>query len=258
MALGAMDGKVAVITGATGGIGAAIARRFAHEGASLILVGRNQSRAAAVMEELLAVTAGVDVVICDIRSDVAVDALADRVRRRYGRIDTLVLNAGAITFAPTCDVTTDQYDEMMDVNVRAPWMCVRAMQSMLADGAAILFTSSVSATTHFPGETVYCMSKAALTPLVQGLSVELGARGIRVNAICPGVIGGAGMSQDAIDASENPAAELTANIANTPLARLGTLDEIAYAAAFLTSDRSSFITGTSLVIDGGLTVPRIS
>jgi NAD(P)-dependent dehydrogenase (short-subunit alcohol dehydrogenase family) len=125
------------------------------------------------------------------------------------------------------------------------------------DNAAIVVTSSVSAFTHFPGETVYCMSKAALTPLVQGLAVELGARGISVNALCPGVIGEAGMSQDAIDASADPRSELAANVANTPLRRLGTLEDVADATLYLASDRAAFITGTMMVLDGGLTVPRI-
>jgi NAD(P)-dependent dehydrogenase (short-subunit alcohol dehydrogenase family) len=147
---------------------------------------------------------------------------------------------------------------MMDVNVRAPWLCVRALNSVLADRASIVATSSVSASTHFPGETVYCMSKAALTPFAHGLAVELGERGIRVNALCRGVIGGEGMSQDAINASSDPHTELAANIANTPLRRLGSLEEIADATVFLASDRSAFITGTNLVIDGGLTIPRIS
>jgi NAD(P)-dependent dehydrogenase (short-subunit alcohol dehydrogenase family) len=258
MAVGELAGKVAVITGATGGIGAAIARRFAREGTSLVLAGRSRDRADALAAELRAADATVDVVIGDIRTDACVDALTDLVSREYGRIDVLVLNAGAITFAPTCDITPEQYDEMMAVNVRAPWMCVRGMHSLLADGASIVVTSSVSATTHFPGETVYCMSKAALTPLVQGLAIELGQRGIRVNALCPGVIGEAGMSQDAMNSSADPAAEATANAVYTPLARLGALAEIADATVFLASDQSSFITGTSLVIDGGLTIPRIS
>jgi NAD(P)-dependent dehydrogenase (short-subunit alcohol dehydrogenase family) len=257
MAVGSIAEKVAVITGATGGIGSAIAQRFAAEGAKLVLAGRNQSRAAALLESLRSAGATVDFVIGDIRSDACIEGLLQTVRCRYDHIDVLVLNAGAITFAPTCDITPDQFDEMMDVNVRAPWMCVRRFHELLADTASIVVTNSVSAFTHFPGETVYCMSKAALTPLVQGLAVELGHRGIRVNALCPGVIGEAGMSQNAIDASPDPHVELAANLANTPLRRLGTLEEVADAALYLASDRSAFITGTSLVLDGGLTVPRV-
>jgi len=253
-----LAGRVAVITGATGGIGAAIARRFAEEGAKLVLAGRNQKRAATLMESLRTDGAAVDFVIGDIRSNAFIEGLSETVRRTHGHVDALVLNAGAITFALACDITPDQFDEMMDVNVRAPWLCVRALYSLLADRASIVVTSSVSASTHFPGETVYCMSKAALTPFVHGLAVELGERGIRVNALCPGVIGGEGMSQDAINASSDPRTELAANIANTPLRRLGSLEDIADATVFLASDRSAFITGTNLVIDGGLTIPRIS
>jgi len=257
MAVGALTDKVAVITGATGGIGAAIARRFAEEGAKLVLAGRNQARAAQLLEALRSSGATADFAIGDVRSEEFFDGLGESVRRRHGRIDILVLNAGAITFAPTCEITPEQFDEMLDVNVRAPWLGVRALHRVLADKASIVITGSVSASTHFPGETVYCMSKAALTPLVHGLAVELGGRGIRVNALCPGVIGGAGMSQDAIDASADPRSEVATNIANTPLRRLGTLEEVADAALYLASDRSAFITGTSLVLDGGLTVPRV-
>lgn len=257
MAVGKLRDKVTVITGATGGIGSAIARRFADEGAKLILAGRSQMRAATLLESLRANGATANFVIGDVRSEEFVDALRETVCREYGRIDILVLNAGAITFAPTWEITPTQFDEMMNVNVRAPWLCVRALHRLLSDNASIVVTGSVSATTHFPGETVYCMSKAALTPLVNGLAVELGERGIRVNALCPGVIGEAGMSQDAIDASSDPRQAVAANIANTPLRRLGSPDEVADAALYLASDRSAFITGTSLVLDGGLTVSRV-
>lgn len=159
MAIGVLTDKVAVITGATGGIGAAIARRFAEESAKLVLAGRNQARAAQLLETLRSAGATADFAIGDVRSEQFFDGLGETVRRRHGRIDTLVLNAGAITFAPTCEITAEQFDEMMDVNVRAPWLSVRALHQVLADNASIVITSSVSASTHFPGETVYCMSE---------------------------------------------------------------------------------------------------
>ena len=252
-----LDGKVAVITGATAGIGQAVARKFAAEGADLVLTGRRRDRAEALAAELREAGAYVELVIGDIRSDELLDELAQTVRSSYGRIDSLVLNAGVIAYAPAVEIRPQDFDEMMAVNVRAPWMCVRVLNDLLADGATIIALGSVSSFMVFPGESVYCMTKAAVIQLVRALAVEFADRKIRVNALCPGVIGEGGMSQVAIDASDDPAVEIANATASTPLGRLGSLDEIAIGAVFLASDESSFMSGTNLVLDGGLMVPRI-
>src|ERR1700682_1892576 len=252
-----LAGKVAVITGATGGIGQAIARCFAAEGAELILAGRARERAQPLLAELRASGASAQFVLGDLRAYGVIEEIADTVRARHGRIDSLVLNAGVISLGRTCDITPPQFDEMMAVNVRAPWMCVRGLHDLLADQATVIATGSVSSFAIFAGESVYCMTKAAAIQMVRALALEFADRQIRVNALCPGVVGGGGMSQQIIDASADPAAELAHSNAATPLGRAGTLEEIAAGALFLASDESSFMTGSSLVLDGGIIIPRV-
>lgn len=252
-----LAGKVAVITGASGGIGHAIASRFADEGATLVLAGHQRDDGEALATELRATGADAEFVCGDLRNDRAVDELAERVRTRHGQIDALVLNAGIIAFGATCDISRAEFDDMIAINVRAPWMCVRAMHDLLTDGAAVVATASVSSFVVFPGEGVYCMTKAAVIQLVRALALELAHRRIRVNALCPGIVAEAGMSHNALMASADPVAEQAHNDELTPLGRSASLAEIAEGAAYLASDDSSFMTGSSLVIDGGLTIPRV-
>lgn len=251
-----LNGKVAVITGATGGIGEALARRFAAEGASLLLTGRNTQACERLTEELRGHGAVCHAAVGDLRDESYIDGIADLARAEFGHIDVLMLNAGAISFAPTCEMTTADFDEMMAINIRAPWLCVRALNALLADGASIVATASVSAHVVFPGEAGYCMSKAAVIQLVRSLAVELAPR-VRVNALCPGIVGEAGMSFDSAMKSDSPQSELEHNDSLTPLGRAATLDEIASAALYLASNDSSFITGQSLTVDGGVTIPRV-
>lgn len=252
-----LTGKIALITGATGGIGSAIAHRFANEGAKVVLTGRNADQGARLVRALQAHGGEADFVAADLRNDGDIESLGHYVRHRHGRVDSLVLNAGVITFGPTCDITPAEFDEMMAVNVRAPWMCARTFAPLLSDGAAVIITASVSSFTHFSGEGVYCMTKAALIPMAHALALEWAARGIRVNALCPGVVADAGMSHDAVVANADPAAEADRNNALTPLHRPAALDEIATGALYLASSDSSCMTGQHLILDGGLTVPRV-
>jgi NAD(P)-dependent dehydrogenase (short-subunit alcohol dehydrogenase family) len=252
-----LAGKVAVITGATAGIGRATAMRFGAEGATLLLCGRNRGRADALLAELRASGVSADFLLGDIRSEDFVAELADTVRNRHGRIDSMVLNAGVISVGKLWEITPEQYDDMMEVNVRAPWLCIRQMHGLLADGATVIVTGSVSSFAIFPGEGVYCMTKAAVIQMVRTLALELADRRIRVNALCPGVIGGGGMSQDGFDSTPDPVAEARAAAEITPLGRVGTLEEVANGALFLASDESSFMTGTSLLLDGGIIIPRV-
>jgi NAD(P)-dependent dehydrogenase (short-subunit alcohol dehydrogenase family) len=168
-----LAGKVALITGATSGIGKATARRFAAEGATLLLTGRDRNRARSLLAELEEAGTAAQFVLGDLGQDAAIDELAAVARDRYGRVDALVLNAGVITVAPLTDITTAQYDEMMNVNVRAPWLCVKAMHALLPAGGTITVTASVSSFTIFPGEGAYCMGKAAVIHMVRALAVEL-------------------------------------------------------------------------------------
>lgn len=255
--MGQLEGRTALITGATNGIGRAIAQRFAAEGAKLLLTGRNAERAQSLLDELQAAGTEAHFVLGDLRDEGFIDEIADAAVAHFGQLDIMALNAGVITYAPLAETTPDQYDEMMNVNVRAPWLCIRRMQALLADHASLMVTGSVSSFVVFPGEGVYCMTKAAVIQMVRTLALELADRKIRVNALCPGVIGGGGMTQESFDASADPAEEEAASAAMAPLGRVGTLSEIASGALFLASSESSFMTGNSLILDGGVTIPRV-
>ncbi|UDH01580.1 SDR family NAD(P)-dependent oxidoreductase [Rhodococcus opacus] len=253
-----LEGKVVVVTGATGGLGAAMARSFAAAGARLVLTGRNADAGNTLVRSLS--EEGAQAWFCpgDLREVATIENIRSLVVEHLeGRIDVVVLNAGVISFGPLTDMTTEQYDDMMNVNVRAPWMCIRELHSLIADGGSVLVTSSVSAFTYFPGEGVYCMTKAAVSQMVRSLAVELGSRGIRVNAICPGVIDEAGMSHDAFADTDDPEAESRNAAAISPLRRNGQPHDVSRAAVYLASDASAFITGSSLVIDGGVSIPRL-
>lgn len=254
--MGRLTGKVAVITGATAGIGRAIADRFGAEGASLVLCGRNADRANLALEELRAAGVNAEFVLGDIRSSDYLDRLADHVRGRHGQIDCLVLNAGIYSAATLFEISPEQFDEMMEVNVRAPWLCVRALQELLGDGASVVAMGSVSSFAVFAGEGVYCMTKAAILQMTRMLALEVADRGIRVNLLCPGFIGEGGMTQDSLDEAEDASSMVRALEDATPLRRLGTLKEIADGALFLASEESSFMTGRDLVLDGGMIIPR--
>jgi len=145
-----------------------------------------------------------------------------------------------------------EFDSLMRTNVRGVWLCARAADPLLSDGASIVVMASVSSFVTDPSEILYCMTKAAIMPLVRGMARDLGNRQIRVNALCPGAIGGVGMTADLSAGPVDRSSDLKAMLAATPLGRLGTPEEVADGAVFLASSQSSFMTGTSLVLDGGM------
>ncbi|SEB33219.1 SDR family NAD(P)-dependent oxidoreductase [Rhodococcus koreensis] len=247
-----LTGRVAVVTGATGGLGAAIARRFASEGADLVLTGRRLVQGEALASELRSTGVRVDFIAGDLSDAHAVDALAASVESLHRRIDILVLNAGVISYGPFWSTTPEEFDRMFSVNVRAPWLCARRMHTMLSSGSSVIVMGSISSFTAYPDESVYCMTKSAVIQLVRGMARELADRRIRVNALCPGIVGEAGMSQDAVAASANPVAVAADNDSTVPLGRPAALDEIANGAVFLASEESSYMTGSHLVLDGGI------
>lgn len=244
-----LNGKIAVITGGTTGIGLATARVFHAEGATVIVTGTNP----ATLEEARQALRGVaEVVASDAGDPSQVEALFADVRRRFGGLDVLFLNAGIARFAPLADTDEQMFDDIIRVNVKGPWLAIRAAAPLMREGGSILITGSVLDQLGMAGSIAYSASKAAVRSLARTAAAELAGRRVRVNVVSPGpietpIFGKLGWPQAALD----DFAQKT--VAKIPLARFGKSDEVARAALFLASDDATFITGEALSVDGGMT-----
>ncbi|MEU6599633.1 SDR family oxidoreductase [Streptomyces flaveolus] len=246
--MGQLDGKTALVTGATTGIGLATARRFAAEGAHVFLTGRRQEVLDAAVSEIGANATGV-------RSDVSdladLDRLYAAVAAQGRGIDVLFANAGGGEFATLEQVTEQHFDSTFDTNVRGTLFTVQKALPLLNDGASVILTGSTAATTGTEAFGVYAASKAAIRSFARTWANELKGRAIRVNTLVPGPIDTPGITGLAPDTEQ--AGHLRNSLASqVPLGRMGRPDEAASAALFLASDQSSFVTGAELFVDGGL------
>lgn len=248
--MGAMQDRTAVVTGATSGIGLAVARRLAAEGAHVVLTGRRQD----------ALDVAVDGIRRDggsaegVRSDVGVDEDLDRVmtavRDRGRGLDVVVANAGGGEFASLAETTREHFRATFDRNVGGTVFTVQKALPLLNEGASVVLLGSTAATRSSATFGMYGASKAAIRSFARTWASELAPRGIRVNAIVPGPVETQGLKELAPDA--DAAAGLLQTLASTvPLGRLGRPEEIASAVLFLASDASSFMTGAELDVDGG-------
>jgi NAD(P)-dependent dehydrogenase (short-subunit alcohol dehydrogenase family) len=245
--MGKLNGKIAVVTGGTTGIGLATARLFAEEGAKVIATGRNAETLAAARKEL---AGRVEVVQSDAGDPKQVRKLFEDIGRKHDRIDVLFLNAGIAKFAPFADSGDDLFDEIIDVNVKGPFVALKAALPFLGKGASVIVNTSVASDRAFAGTAIYSASKAALAALARGAAVELAAQGIRVNVVQPGPITTPILEKLGLSAEQRDA--FTRNVLESvPLGRPGSSDEVARAALFLASDDSTFVTGHELAVDGG-------
>ncbi len=251
----ALEGKAAVITGAGSGIGRASALRFAQQGARLVLADVHDAEADAVVRAI----AQAGGIACFVHADVSRRAdnerMIDVCVERYGRLDILFCNAG-ITLPKLLSHSSDEdIDRLLAVNVKGPLYAARhAIAIMLGqpDGGVLLFTASKTGLVAQTDSPVYCASKGAVVMLAKALALDYAARGIRVNALCPGIIDTPMLRQFA-DAMPDPGAAWAAYRAAQPLGRLGTPEECAAAALWLVSPEASFVTGVALPVDGGFT-----
>jgi NAD(P)-dependent dehydrogenase (short-subunit alcohol dehydrogenase family) len=244
-----LKNKIALITGGTSGIGAATARTFQDEGATVIVTGSSAASTEAARREL----PGIEVIHSDAGDSSATKQLVTQVKAKHSRIDILFVNAGIARVAPIGAVEEDLFDRVFNVNVRGPYFLLKRALPIVSDGGSIILTSSAGAVAGVPGLSVYSASKAALRSFGMTLAAELAPRGIRVNTITPGpvdtpIVGKMGLSPEQM-------AEMGRLLLDKiPLHRQGTPDEIAAAARYFASDESRFTTGTELRIDGGLTL----
>jgi NAD(P)-dependent dehydrogenase (short-subunit alcohol dehydrogenase family) len=240
-----LDGKIAVVTGGSSGIGLASAKRLVEDGAYVFITGRRKS-------ELDAATAEIGHDVTAVQGDVSnladLDRLFATVRERKGRIDILFANAGIAEAAPLGDITEDHFDRHFDANVKGALFTVQKALPLLRDGASVIFTSSIVGSKGNPGVSVYSATKAALRSFARTLTAELKSRKIRVNVVSPGAIDTPGL-QGLRDTGSDGLQRLYGD--KIPLGRLGRAEEIASAVSFLASDESSYVTGTELFVDGG-------
>jgi NAD(P)-dependent dehydrogenase (short-subunit alcohol dehydrogenase family) len=245
------DGKVAIVTGATSGIGRSTSRRLAAEGARVACVGRDRSALERVCAELGRVGPGAIAVAADVTTASAPREIVSATVAAFGAIDVLINAAGIIATGSIESTDDEAWDRMMDINARAPFRLMReAMPHLLARRGAVVNVSSVTGLRSFPNVLAYCVSKSAVDQLTRCAALEVASRGVRINAVSPGVVvtnlhRRGGMAEDAY------AAFLDRSRETHPIGRPGTSEEIADLIMFLASDRAGWITGDTISIDGG-------
>jgi NAD(P)-dependent dehydrogenase (short-subunit alcohol dehydrogenase family) len=241
--MGQLEGKVALVTGGSAGIGLETARRFAAEGAQVYLTGRRKEVVDAAVSDIDGDVTGVVGTVSDLA---ALDDLYTTIKGRSGRLDVLVANAGSGRLFGLTDITEEHYDTTFDDNVKGLVFTVQKAVPLLPEGASIVLMSSTAGISGQPGMSVYAATKAAIRNFARSWAIELAPRKIRVAALCPGPVDTPGMTA-VID--ESPAGgEFSIT---TPMGRLGDPKEIAAGALFLASAEASYLTGSDLVLDGG-------
>jgi len=247
-----LDGKVAVVTGAAKGIGAGIAERFLEAGAAVAAFDVD-GPAVRSMSGRLAPKGRVLAIEGDVAEEAHVKGAIEQTVAHYGRLDVLVNNAGVDLAAAFLDYTTEKWDRQLGVNLKGAFLfCRYAVPHMSGSGGAIVNISSVRAFVSYAGNAAYDASKAGLIALTRALALELGDKKIRVNAVCPGYID-TPMTEEWLASSPDRDETTRQLLAVHPLGRIGTPRDIADAALFLASDAASFISGTSLTVDGAMT-----
>jgi len=244
---GKLEGKIAVVTGGTSGIGLATAKRFVAEGAVVFITGRRQAELDRAAEEI-----GPNAVA--VRADSSkltdLDRLYSRVKMEKGRIDILFANAGIGEFATLGEITEEHYDKTFNTNVKGVLFTVQKALPLFRDGGSIILNASTVASMGTPAFGVYSATKAAVRNFARSWILDLADRHIRVNVVSPGPIATPGL--DGLAETEEQARQFKAGmVANIPMGRLGAPDEVAKAVVFLASDDSSFVNGTELFVDGG-------
>ncbi|RDZ28197.1 SDR family oxidoreductase [Lysobacter silvisoli] len=250
-----LQGKVAIVTGASSGIGRASALCFAREGASVVLSARGADRLAAVAAEIESAGGQAIAVAGDVRDEAHAQALVRTAQQRYGGLDIAFNNAGGLgVMAPTPELSLAQWRDTLDNNLTGAFLGAKYQLPALLErgGGSLIFTSSfVGDTAAFPGLTAYAAAKAALLGLARSIAVEFGPRGVRSNALLPGATDTPAFREFGDD--EQTRAYVAGLYA---LKRVAAAEEIAQAALFLASDASSFMTGSTLAVEGGVSVNR--
>jgi NAD(P)-dependent dehydrogenase (short-subunit alcohol dehydrogenase family) len=246
--MGKLDGKVALVTGGTSGIGLATAKLFVAEGAHVYVTGRRQEKVDAAVKEIGDRITGVQ---GDVAKMADLDRLFEQIEREDGKLDIVFANAGAAEYAPFGLVDEAQFDRLFDSNVKGTFFSVQKALFLMPDGGAIVLTASVVGSKGFQANTVYAATKAAVRSFARTWTTDLKDRKIRVNVVSPGPTDTDGL-REAIKGNEAAQQRIQSLVQTVPLGRLGKVEEIAKAVLFLASDDSSFVTGAELFADGGM------
>jgi NAD(P)-dependent dehydrogenase (short-subunit alcohol dehydrogenase family) len=245
--MGKLDGKIALVTGATSGIGLETARLFAVEGARLVVHGRDPDRLEAVRAELGGETLAVR---GSVEQSADLDRLMAEIGDRFGGLDIVFANAGIFRPVMITDIDEATFDLMFATNVKGAFFTLQKALPLLRNGSSVIFNTSAMIHIGLPSTTMYVATKAALRSMVRVMASELSGRGIRVNTVSPGSIltplhGHSSLPPEARDQA------VAAILSRTPAGRFGNADEVAKAVLFLASDDSSFVQGEELVVSGG-------
>jgi NAD(P)-dependent dehydrogenase (short-subunit alcohol dehydrogenase family) len=245
------EGKVALVTGAASGLGLATAKAFAASGASVALADWNEEAVREAAEQLTAQGHNAIAIRCDVADDAQVEAMVTRTLAAFGRLDAAYNNAGVQNvLAETADTTREDYDRVMGINLRGVWRCMKSeLQHMRAEGqGAIVNCSSLGGLVGGAERGIYHAAKHGVLGFTKSAALEYAPRGIRINAICPGLIW-TPMADQMVAAGQGDA--LKAMEKSVPMGRVGRPEEIANAVLWLCSDAASYVTGQSISVDGG-------
>jgi NAD(P)-dependent dehydrogenase (short-subunit alcohol dehydrogenase family) len=248
-----LAGKCAVVTGGGSGIGAATAGLFAAEGARVAILDRDLPRAETIVAAIRHQGFDAMAYSCDVAQEAEVREVVQNVAKRFGHVDVLFTSAGTAIRRSVPDTDVADWDRLMETNLRGPFLCAKfCLEHFHPEGGSIIHIASVTGITGVRSRAAYSASKGALVALTRNMAMDLASRRIRVNCVCPGFVRTA-MAQPLL--SDPVRHDRLVNM--HPLGRLGEPEDVARAVLFLASDESSWITGTSLVVDGGFSAGKI-
>lgn len=242
-----LQNKIALITGASKGIGRGIALSLAKAGCSVVVSDIDDIELKNVEREIISLGSKVLSIKCDVSQKDQVYEMINKTKEIFGQLDILVNNAGIYPFKPFTEITEDDWDKVLSVNLKSIFLCSQKSLEIMSNGASIINISSIASFVGFNGLTHYCASKGAVNSMVRALALEVADKKIRVNAVAPGAIETPGAN----NTDENMKKQ---TISMIPLARMGQAEDIAGAVVFLASDLSNYITGQTIIVDGGWTL----
>lgn len=241
-----LTGKVAIVTGGAMGIGYGIAERLAKSGAKVLIADMNEEEAKKSADKLNSSGFEVKSIKVDVSSKAEVDKMVGMAISEFGKVDILVNNAGIYPFKPFMEMTEEDWDKVMAVNLKGMFLCTQAAAAKMAEGSKIVDISSIAGFVGFAGLAHYCATKGGVNASIRAIAVELAAKKINVNAVAPGAIETPGAKMDD---------EMVKQIVSAiPWARMGQPEDIANLTAFLASDKADYITGQTIIVDGGWTL----